>query len=103
MANIYKLKAAELSKGDNDGNHNDEIYALYYKCLQVSPGPTDGTEYRKAGSIRLVHAVRGGVQVFVSILNVQFSPEIVRFTSSFNQPWPAPQRYETESKNAVTK
>ncbi|KAJ7113956.1 hypothetical protein C8R44DRAFT_881520 [Mycena epipterygia] len=47
MANAYKLKAAELSKGDNDGNHNDEIYALYYKCLQLSPGPTDGTEYKQ--------------------------------------------------------
>ncbi|KAJ7113976.1 hypothetical protein C8R44DRAFT_855794 [Mycena epipterygia] len=46
MANAYKLKAAELTKGDNDGN-NDEIYALYYKCLQLSPGPTDGTEYKQ--------------------------------------------------------
>ncbi|KAJ7113948.1 hypothetical protein C8R44DRAFT_881515 [Mycena epipterygia] len=47
MANAYKLKAAEFSKGDNDGSHNDEIYALYYKCLQLSPGPTDGIEYKQ--------------------------------------------------------
>ncbi|KAJ7113972.1 hypothetical protein C8R44DRAFT_881535 [Mycena epipterygia] len=92
MANAYRLKAAELSKGDDDGSHNDKIYALYYKCLQLSPGPTDGTEYKqlkkrftqlervlskgtkqyeKPVQPGLVHAVWGGV---LSISNVQFSP-----------------------------
>ncbi|KAJ7113969.1 hypothetical protein C8R44DRAFT_740841 [Mycena epipterygia] len=44
MMNTYKLKAAELSKGDNESSRNVKIYALYYtKALWAPPGTSSRT------------------------------------------------------------